>query len=117
MSSTNARPLGAAPASPAASSPWAAAVSSSTGSPVSSTGCLISRHRWLAQAPSGSYLDPSGAMTPQPDQAWQFVCSAVAAARLQQLGLDDLDRWRLVPLVLTADPADPLRRWRLRADG
>jgi hypothetical protein len=52
-------------------------------------------------------------MTLQPERAWLVLLAATAAARLQQLGISDLDRWHLVPVVLAADPADPMRRWRV----
>ena len=75
----------------------------------------ITRRGWIVQAPSGSFLDPSGAMTAQPERAWLVLLAATAAARLQQLGISDLDRWHLVPVVLAADPADPMRRWRVHS--
>lgn len=75
--------------------------------------CSITRHGWIVQSPCGSYLDPSGAMTVQPELAWLVLLPGTAAARLQQLGISDLDRWRLVPVALVADPADPQRRWRI----
>ena len=80
----------------------------------SSTACLITRHGWIVQAPCGFYLDPSGAMTVQPELAWLVLLPGTAAARLQQMGITDLDHWRLVPVALVADPADPQRRWRIR---
>ena len=52
-------------------------------------------------------------MTVRPDLAWLCLLPGTAAARLQQLGITGLDRWRLVPVVLSADPADPQRRWRI----
>ena len=75
--------------------------------------CWITRHGWIVQSPCGSYLDPNGAMTVRPDLAWLCLLPGTAAARLQQLGITGLDRWRLVPVALVADPADPRRRWRI----
>ena len=52
-------------------------------------------------------------MTVRPDLAWLVLLPGTASARLQQLGITDLDRWRLVPVALVADPADHQRRWRI----